>query len=185
MCDTVAIVEGDHSGEMDALRAEITRLLAAALKSDSNHATEITRLKDVQAAEIKRLEDAQATEIVRIEGVQAAEIKHLEEAQAAELLQIAKVQVAEILHLEGVQAAEIERVEGVRAVEVANLNLALASRDLIGQAKGILMVTLGCAADEAFAWMVTQSQHENRKVTAIAADIVARTRRIRAGDDDA
>jgi hypothetical protein len=44
---------------------------------------------------------------------------------------------------------------------------------------------LGCSADEAFASIVTQSQHENRKVTAIAADIVERTRRIRNGVDDA
>jgi hypothetical protein len=47
------------------------------------------------------------------------------------------------------------------------------------------MATLGCSADEAFALMVTQSQHENRKVTAISADIVARTRRIRHGGNDA
>jgi hypothetical protein len=47
------------------------------------------------------------------------------------------------------------------------------------------MATLGCSADEAFALMVTQSQHENRKVTAIAADIGARTRQIRNGGDDA
>jgi AmiR/NasT family two-component response regulator len=120
-----------------------------------------------------------------LEVAQAAEIKHLEEAQAAELLHIVEAQAAEILHLEGVQAAEIERLEDVQAVEVANLNLALASRDLIGQAKGILMATLGCSADEAFALIVTQSQHENRKVTAIAADIVARTRQIRNGADNA
>jgi AmiR/NasT family two-component response regulator len=116
-------VDGDHSsGEVDALRAEITRLLAAALKSDTDH-----------AAEIKHLEESQADEI-----------KHLEESQAD---------------------------------EVTNLNLALGSRDLIGQAKGVLMATLRCSADEAFALMVTQSQHENRKIVAIAADITARTQR--------
>jgi AmiR/NasT family two-component response regulator len=140
-------VEGENShGDVDALRAEITRLLAAALKSDTNHAAEIKHLEEVQAAEIKHLSESQADEI-----------KHLEESQADE-----------IKHLEGVQAAE-----------VTNLNLALASRDLIGQAKGVLMATLRCSADEAFALMVTQSQHENRKIVAVAADITARTQRRR------
>jgi AmiR/NasT family two-component response regulator len=115
-------VEGSHGGEVDALHAEITRLLAAALKSGTNHAAEIKHLEEVQAAEIKHLHD-------------------------------------------------------VQDAEVANLNLAIASRDLIGQAKGVLMAMLRCSADEAFALIVTQSQHENRKVTAIAADIVARTQR--------
>jgi hypothetical protein len=51
------------------------------------------------------------------------------------------------VHLEGVQASEIERLEDVQAVEVANLNLALASRDLIGQAKGMTIPPLGGCLD--------------------------------------
>jgi AmiR/NasT family two-component response regulator len=105
------VVEG-YAGYVQALRAEIERLLAAALQSDLNH---------------------------------AAAIKHLQEVQVD---------------------------------EVANLKRALDSRDLIGQAKGVLMVTFGCSADEAFALMATQSQHENRKVVAVAVDIVARTQRL-------
>ena len=41
--------------------------------------------------------------------------------------------------------------------------------NVIGQAKGVLMVAMRCTADEAFAVMVRQSQHENRKVVDVAA----------------
>ena len=100
--------------DVRALRAEIERLLAAALESDAKHAAEIQQLREVQD-------------------------------------------------------------------DVANLRLALESRDLIGQAKGVLMATLGCSADEAFALITTQSQQENRKVVAIAADIVAKTQALKNG----
>ncbi len=45
---------------------------------------------------------------------------------------------------------------------------ALASRDLIGQAKGILMAQRGISADEAFELMRTTSQRQNVKVRDIA-----------------
>jgi AmiR/NasT family two-component response regulator len=73
-------------------------------------------------------------------------------------------------------AAEIPHLEEAQADEVTNLHLALESRDLIGQAKGVLMATFGCSAEEVFALIATQSQQENRKV---AAEIVARTQRPR------
>jgi hypothetical protein len=135
-------VEGIQDSEVDILRAEITGLLAAALKSDTDHADEIKQLEDVQADEIAELLAAAS----KADTDHADEIRHLEERHAA---------------------------------VVANLNLALGSRDLIGQAKGVLMVTLGRSADEAFALMVKQSQHENRKITAIAAEVVERTQRQR------
>ena len=100
----------DDTVELRRLREEVERLLAAALKSDVNHAAEITRLAEVAAVE----------------------------------------------HLE--------------------FDEALASRDLIGQAKGVLMAVLGCSPDHAFALLVSQSQHEQRKVHDIAAEITARTR---------
>ena len=59
------------------------------------------------------------------------------------------------------------------AAQIANLDQALESRDVIGQAKGVLIVAMRCTADEAFAVMVKQSQHENRKIVDIAAEIVA------------
>jgi hypothetical protein len=57
---------------------------------------------------------------------------------------------------------------------VADLRVALASRDVIGQAKGIIIASTGCTSDEAFALLKAQSQAENRKVTVIAAELVAR-----------
>ena len=66
-----------------------------------------------------------------------------------------------------------------RDILIANLRIALAGRDIIGQAKGIIMCHLGCTADEAFQRLVEQSQSEHRKVVEIAAEIAARTARPR------
>jgi GAF domain-containing protein len=52
------------------------------------------------------------------------------------------------------------------------LQQALSSRDLIGQAKGILMERSGCSADEAFDELRRASQHENKKLTAVALEVV-------------
>ena len=55
---------------------------------------------------------------------------------------------------------------------VDNLHTALGSRAVIEQAKGILHVTLGVSLDDAFGLMKRRSQRANRKVRAVAADIV-------------
>ena len=52
------------------------------------------------------------------------------------------------------------------------LHQALLSRDLIGQAKGIIMERQGCDADEAFDVLRRRSQHENKKLTAVARELV-------------
>ena len=57
--------------------------------------------------------------------------------------------------------------------EVTHLREAMASRDLIGQAKGIIMATTGATADQAFDVLRTESQHTNRKLRQVAADLVA------------
>ena len=51
------------------------------------------------------------------------------------------------------------------------------TRDLIGQAKGIIMASLGCSPDHAFELLVKQSQAENRKLIDIAAGITAQVQR--------
>ncbi len=56
----------------------------------------------------------------------------------------------------------------------ADMDLALQSRDVIGQAKGILMATRHVDADGAFDLLRTCSQHLNRKLLEVARD-VART----------
>ncbi|MDP9074014.1 MAG: GAF and ANTAR domain-containing protein [Actinomycetota bacterium] len=52
------------------------------------------------------------------------------------------------------------------------LREALATRDLIGQAKGMIMVTEGCDANQAFDILRRASQHSNRKLRDVAAEIV-------------
>jgi len=60
-----------------------------------------------------------------------------------------------------------------RDVEIAQLRSALASREVIGQAKGVLMVVHGCSADEAFAFLRDLSQRTNVKLRDVAAQVVA------------
>jgi hypothetical protein len=57
------------------------------------------------------------------------------------------------------------------------LQTALTSRSVIDQALGILISRSGCTADEAFAKLVTMSQADNRKVSAIAQQMVHDARR--------
>lgn len=54
------------------------------------------------------------------------------------------------------------------AVQSANLRVALVSRDVIGQAKGILMERHKLTGNEAFDLLITASQHTHRKLHEIA-----------------
>ena len=55
--------------------------------------------------------------------------------------------------------------------KVEGLEEALLSRDVIGQAKGILMERLHLTSDQAFEQLREHSQKYNRKVREIAADV--------------
>lgn len=55
----------------------------------------------------------------------------------------------------------------------ANLKIAMDSRAVIEQAKGVLVVRLGCTPEEAFAHLATQSQHRNQKLRVLAEEVVA------------
>ena len=57
---------------------------------------------------------------------------------------------------------------------VQQLQGALESRGVIDLAKGIVMAQLHCSPDEAFTYLVRQSQQKNRKVREISAEVVAR-----------
>jgi len=57
-------------------------------------------------------------------------------------------------------------------VLVENLTLALQSRDVIGQAKGIIMERDRCTADEAFGVLRQASQTRNMKLRDVAQDVV-------------
>ena len=56
--------------------------------------------------------------------------------------------------------------------EHLHLRIALKSRDIIGQAKGILMERHGIEADEAFDRLVKMSQETNVKVREVAENLV-------------
>ena len=61
--------------------------------------------------------------------------------------------------------------------EVDGLQAAMATRARIEQAKGVIMATTGCGADEAFDVLRHQSQTENRKLAEVASELVSRQRR--------
>jgi hypothetical protein len=70
--------------------------------------------------------------------------------------------------------APVDDVEALRA-HIRHLERLIESRSTIEQAKGIVMAAMNCDPDTAFAVLVRQSQHENRKLALIAEDLVKRT----------
>jgi transcriptional regulator with GAF, ATPase, and Fis domain len=70
-------------------------------------------------------------------------------------------------------AAAVERAEEL----ARHLTVALEHRDVIGQAKGILMATEGIGPDEAFDLLRRASQRSNRKLYELATEMVERRRR--------
>ncbi len=58
-------------------------------------------------------------------------------------------------------------------VEVAQLRTAMASRAVIEQAKGVLMLLTGCADQVAFGLLTHISSHTHRKVREVAQELVA------------
>jgi GAF domain-containing protein len=84
-------------------------------------------------------------------------------------------ETVEVAHMFAVQASIAVTNAQVywRAKHLAdNLAKALDSRDLIGQAKGILMREHGISGDEAFDRLRRASQERNIKVTALAEQII-------------
>ena len=59
------------------------------------------------------------------------------------------------------------------AQEIGQLGLAIESRTVIGQAEGIPMERFGLTARQAFSTLVRASSVTNRKLSAIAAELVA------------
>lgn len=74
----------------------------------------------------------------------------------------------------GVVFAAHAAVAMVEARRQEQFDDALASRDVIGQAKGILMARQGVTEEEAFGILRRASQRENEKLRAIAEQIAAR-----------
>lgn len=85
----------------------------------------------------------------------------------------ADVAVAEDLAAQA--AATLANAVALHAAQAMrrNLEIALVTRELIGQAQGLLMARHGWSGQEAFEMMRLASQMSNRKVRDIAADLVA------------
>lgn len=58
------------------------------------------------------------------------------------------------------------------AQELERMTRALGTRDLVGQAKGVLMERFKVTGDQAFTLLVRASQDSNRKLTEIADELV-------------
>ena len=65
------------------------------------------------------------------------------------------------------------RVQGARGAATEAVQSSARHRAVIERAKGALMLTFGLSADAAFALLTWHSQRSNRKVRAIAADLMA------------
>jgi GAF domain-containing protein len=74
----------------------------------------------------------------------------------------------------GLLLASHAAIAAADAQHFENVTSALVNRDLIGQAKGILMERFKITSDQAFAVLAKVSQETNRKVSAVAEDL-ART----------
>jgi AmiR/NasT family two-component response regulator len=81
-----------------------------------------------------------------------------------------EVEMTALQRLQGQQDADAEGL----SEEIQSLKQALLSRDVIGQAKGILMERCRVSADEAFEQLRLASQRLNRKVHDLATEL-ART----------
>ena len=92
----------------------------------------------------------------------------------------ASEQVARIMAVHaGVAVAAAQERDAARDLEEA-LSTALVSRDVIGQAKGVLIARMGISPDEAFDVLRRASQRLNVKLRQVAQDLVASAAR---GDD--
>jgi hypothetical protein len=114
------------------------------------------------SAEIERLLASALNKNAEFESeLERRDVRHIAESERRDQLHI----------------SEMERRDQFHVDEMGLLSAAIESRDTIGQAKGVIMVTMGCTADEAFKLLKAQSQHENRKVVEVAAEIAEQAQR--------
>jgi hypothetical protein len=107
------------------------------------------------------------------DAVHGAEIARRDKLHVAEMDRRDGLHIAETERRDVAHHHDMERRQDVYDRELEQIRTALDTRDLIGQAKGIIIASMGCSADEAFVMLVKQSQAENRKVHEVAADISA------------
>jgi GAF domain-containing protein len=86
----------------------------------------------------------------------------------------------------GLLLASHAAIAAADAHHFENVSSALVNRDVIGQAKGILMERFKITSDQAFTVLAKVSQDTNRKVSAVAEDLARTgmwTPGLRAGQD--
>ncbi|MFJ5228749.1 SpoIIE family protein phosphatase [Kitasatospora sp. NPDC088391] len=71
------------------------------------------------------------------------------------------------------ERAALEATVDRMRTELEGLRIAMRTRAVIEQAKGVLVERLGCTPEEAFRELGRRSQQENRKLAQLAADLVA------------
>lgn len=98
-----------------------------------------------------------------------SEQRHAADTDRRDQQHIAETERRDKLHLQ-----EMQRRDDLHAHETDMIRSALETRDLIGQAKGVIMAALACTPDEAFLLIRQQSQHENRKLVEVAAEVARR-----------
>lgn len=113
-----------------------------------------------------QMDDAHIAEVTRRDSM------HLAETERRDRLHISETGRRDALHQD-----EIVRHRERFANELDTIRQALETRDLIGQAKGIIIAAMGCSADEAFVLLRKQSQAENRKLQDVAAEISRKAQR--------
>lgn len=129
---------------------------------------------DDAAAEIRRLLAAAPADGDRIAGLERRDALHVAEMDRRDQAHVAETERRDTLHLN-----EMQRRQDVYDHELDLIRTALETRDIIGQAKGVVIATLGCSSDEAFVLLRKQSQSENRKLHEVAAEIVTNAQRRR------
>jgi GAF domain-containing protein len=84
-------------------------------------------------------------------------------------------ELTDLLTARAAIAIENTKVHGASQRLIEQLNDAIKSREVIGEAKGILMAREGVSEDEAFQMLVTASQNTNTKLREVAQALVDRT----------
>jgi leucyl aminopeptidase (aminopeptidase T) len=125
--------------------------------------------RQVAVSEDSRLASLRDDIVKMLAGALETEQRHASEMERRDHQHIAEAERRDELHVQ-----ELHRRDDLHAHEMEMIREALETRDTIGQAKGVIMAALSCSPDEAFRLLRQQSQHENRKLVEVAAEIARR-----------
>ena len=137
---------------------------------------EISRLRDeiaILLADALRV----AGETQRVQLAHDDELADMGKAHNGEMANAQRVYDEDLEQMQRLHNGEMAELRHASDANMANMRAALESRDVIGQAKGVIMVTMRCTAHKAFELLVAQSQAENRKLVEVSAEICGRASR--------